>query len=208
MANDLDTEGKGDGNSSSGPLEGVREGSGEIEIVADGLQAGDKEDAVLRSVGKTSTSFAAYNVICCVVGFGLLGLPYGLAESGWVGAVMLIAIGCVGVYTASILVRCMSPPSGRHLYSYGEIGREAFGPKGEAFVTLVLHVALLGIATLFLILAGGNLVSLLDSVPWPSAEQYRVSLLAISQQQAIVAVALVMWLHVWLKTMHEVGFMR
>lgn len=179
----------------------------EVEKGEESVEEEEQVEEAL-SVGKTSTLFASYNIVCCVVGSGLLGLPYGLAESGWVGVGLLIAIAVVGVYTASVLVQCLSPPSGRKLVRYGDIGREALGKPGEIAVTLVLHIALLGIATLFLILAGGNLSSLLAAVPWPTAEDYEVEVLVISDQLAIVIVAGAMWGHVWLKTMHEVGFTR
>ena len=107
-----------------------------------------------RVVGKASSFFASYNVICTVVGTGLLQLPYGLYESGWIGVFLLIGMCCVATYTAILLIKCMDPPSGKKLYTYSEVGKEAFGPMGGIVVDVMLHATLIGVATIYLILAG------------------------------------------------------
>lgn len=112
------------------------------------------EGESVRKVGKTSSFFASYNVICTVVGTGLLQLPYGVNESGWFGIGLLFFMCLIASYTAVILIQCMNPPSGRKLYSYSEIGAEAFGPAGKIIVDLMLHATLIGVATIYLILAG------------------------------------------------------
>jgi len=160
-----------------------------------------------RKVGKASSLLASYNVICTVVGTGLLQLPYGLEESGWIGVGILLGVALVASYTAVMLIKCMNPPSGKKLYTYSEVGQEAFGKVGSTVVDIFLHATLIGVATIYLILAGGNLSTLLATVPWPSAAGYTVDVLNISATEGILIVVTLMWLHVWLKTLHEVGFL-
>jgi hypothetical protein len=123
-----------------------------IPSYSDALGLGHVEE--VRKVGQTGTFFTSYNVICAVVGTGLLQLPYGLSQSGWSGVMVLFAIGAICAYTAIILVQCMSPPSGNKLYTYSEIGYEALGTPGRAAVEIFLHATLLGVSTIYLILAG------------------------------------------------------
>lgn len=164
-----------------------------------------------RRVGKASSFFASYNVICTVVGTGLLQLPYGLYESGWIGVGILFGMCLIATYTATVLIKCMNPPSGRKLYTYSEIGKEAFGKVGGYIVDLMLHATLLGVATIYLILAGGNLSTLLNEFPWEgagSSANYVTSLVYIDPEWCVIIVAVLVWGHVWLGTLHEVGFMR
>ena len=163
-----------------------------------------------RVVGKAGSLFASYNVICTVVGTGLLQLPYGLEESGWFGVVLLLVMCGIATYTATLLIKCMNPPSGKKLYTYSEIGEESFGKWGGYVVDVMLHATLLGVATIYLILAAENLNELLLAVPWESASDsnYVIEVVDINTRWCIVIIALAVWGHVWLGTLHEVGFMR
>ena len=107
-----------------------------------------------RRLGNSSSFFASYNVICTVVGTGLLQLPYGLKETGWIGVFVLVGLALVAGYTATLLIKCMNPPTGKKLYTYSEIGKEAFGIYGSIIVDLMLHATLIGVATIYLILSG------------------------------------------------------
>jgi len=115
----------------------------------------------------------------------------------------------IASYTAIILIKCMNPPSGRKLYTYAQVGEEAMGTPGRWLVNVTLHATLLGVATIYLILAGNNLSYLLNSVPWSSAaaDNYVKSVLQISPAWCTVIIAVLVWGHVWLTTLHEVGFL-
>lgn len=45
----------------------------------------------------------SFNIICCVVGVGLLGLPYALSQSGWIGIPLLILTCVMSTFTCAIL---------------------------------------------------------------------------------------------------------
>jgi len=162
-----------------------------------------------RRLGNSSSFFASYNVICTVVGTGLLQLPFGLEETGWIGVFILVGLAFVAGYTATLLIKCMKPPSGKKLYTYSEIGKEAFGIYGSLIVDLMLHATLIGVATIYLILSGENLSTLLADFPSHSGDDsnFTVVVANIAPFYCILIVACLMWMHVWLKTLHEVGFL-
>jgi len=116
----------------------------------------------------------------------------------------------VATYTAILLIKCMNPPSGKKLYTYSEVGKEAFGTAGGYVVDAMLHATLIGVATIYLILAGQNLSQLLNEIPWKAAgssANYVTSLVDINPKWCIIIIAILVWAHVWLGTLHEVGFM-
>ena len=55
---------------------------------------------------KSSSLGAAFNILCTVVGTGLLQLPHGIAQSGWVGVPLLILMSFMACYTAYVIVKC------------------------------------------------------------------------------------------------------
>lgn len=121
--------------------------------------------------GKRRTDGTGYwasvsSVLCTMVGTGILGLPYTLKQGGWVGAGLIAVIGLMTNYTGKLVVGALylSPPapgdavrSGR-LKGYPAIGRAAYGKGGLTVVHLFHKATLVGVATLFLILAAKFLV--------------------------------------------------
>ena len=91
--------------------------------------------------------------------------------------------------------------------SCGDIGYLAFGKWGRVAVDTVAYLNLLGSATLYLILSGLNLVYLLGSIPNFNNAASPWSLLPLDNWQGILIVACVLWFHVFLKTLHEVGIL-
>ena len=90
-------------------------------------------------------------VLCTVVGTGLLQLPKGAAQSGWIGIGMLGIMGIMATYTARIIplsldiIRARRPllddPNAVPAETYGDIGAAAFGVRGRWFVTAQQHIA-------------------------------------------------------------------
>jgi vesicular inhibitory amino acid transporter len=147
--------------------------------------------------GTSSTWGAAFNVLCTVVGTGLVQLPYGAAQSGWIGVTLVATMAAMACYTADLIVRClriMPTVSDLLPQTYGDIGEAAFGKAGKYFVTFQNHFTLVMVATIYNLLAGLNLVQLFPSWEWLTVEA------------AIVIVACVVWFHVFLKTLGEVAW--
>eukprot|EP01095_Lingulamoeba_sp_RSL-Kostka_P003144 TRINITY_DN1404_c0_g1_i1.p1 TRINITY_DN1404_c0_g1~~TRINITY_DN1404_c0_g1_i1.p1 ORF type:complete len:517 (+),score=131.71 TRINITY_DN1404_c0_g1_i1:64-1614(+) len=165
----------------------------------------DKEEYV----GRSSSFLAAFNIICTVVGSGLLGLPYGLNQSGWIGVPMLIILAIIACYCAVILIKCLNPPNHKRLEEYSDIGFYLLGKKGKILVDSFIHLTLLGVATIFLVLAGQNMVQLINQFPnkngyvsinWdPITGKY-------ASYITTPVIAFIVWFHVFLKTLHEVGW--
>lgn len=176
-----------------------------------------------RSLGEgrtSSTLGAACNVLCTVVGTGLLNLPYTAAQSGWIGLPMLMVLGIMACYTADILIRTLDlinsnravffgedklmgdhdghsdnpAPSAlaqRECESYGDIGEAAFGPIGRHLVNVQMHLTLVMVGCVYNLLGGLNCTQLFPSFPLVPA---------------IVTVAAIVWFHVFLKTLGEVAW--
>jgi amino acid permease len=148
----------------------------------------DFTSEVLR-VGGSSTLHTAFNVICTVVGAGLLSLPKALAASGWVGVAILVLMGVMAAYTGVIIGRIVhrSTITG---CSYGDMVAYAFGWKGKVFVDVQLYTTLLGVGVVYLVLCAGNLHSIFPSV---------------SPRMGVLYIACLLSLHVFLKAFKEIG---
>eukprot|EP01100_Stratorugosa_tubuloviscum_P010892 TRINITY_DN474_c4_g1_i1.p1 TRINITY_DN474_c4_g1~~TRINITY_DN474_c4_g1_i1.p1 ORF type:complete len:460 (-),score=196.92 TRINITY_DN474_c4_g1_i1:94-1473(-) len=185
----------------------------------------DKELKVINAIneveenhGKSSAFRASFNVICTVVGAGLLSLPKALEESGWGGLIFLLGIAVMSCWTAIILIECLNPPETddqqlllgqKKLITYGDIGDAAFGFFGRLSVDIFMHITLVGVATVYLVLIAQNFQSLItDDILFPpdgtnSAREW----FETKGGQIIctlIAAALVSW-HIFFKTMHEIG---
>ena len=125
----------------------------------------------------TASAFAS--VLCTVVGTGLLQLPKGCAQSGWIGVGLLTLLGIMATYTARIiplsldLIRQRRPhallggASCAAAQTYGDIGEAAFGKRGRWFVTAQQHIAQVMVATIQHLLACFTLHELLrHTLPW------------------------------------------
>jgi vesicular inhibitory amino acid transporter len=106
-----------------------------------------------------SNSAALFHVICVIAGTGILQLPYALSQSGWIGVPMMILAAFVNEYTGRLLIDCLYINNQR-LSGYPEIGYVAYGELGRAVVNVFYNSVLLGVTTLYLILSGMDLASL------------------------------------------------
>ena len=76
---------------------------------------------------------AFFNIINSFFGSGVLGLPYAFKNAGILaGIITLLAIACAANYCMKILVECANTLKEKlgYLPTYGELGQNAFGPKG------------------------------------------------------------------------------
>jgi amino acid permease len=144
------------------------------------------------SLRTASTLHTAFNIICSVVGVGILQLPAGVAASGWVGIGALVFLAICATYTGLRIVDCIRR-GGPAMRTYGDLGEEAFGPWGRWFVDVQVHVTLVGVAIVYLVLIGENLHSLFPH--------------SIAPRVGVVIAGCVVWGHVFLKTLREVGIL-
>ncbi|KAI9262739.1 transmembrane amino acid transporter protein-domain-containing protein [Sporodiniella umbellata] len=108
---------------------------------------------------------AYFNVVCVVAGTGTLGLPKAFALGGWLGILILILAYTMAVYSGIVLIRCLYHKPGKRLSDYKAIGTAAFGWPGYIVASILHFLNLFGCPALYLVLASGNMVSLLKGTP-------------------------------------------
>ncbi|KAF9142214.1 hypothetical protein BGX30_003145 [Mortierella sp. GBA39] len=158
----------------------------------------DKESIVdlMAERPEQGSSFLAYaNVVCVVAGTGTLGLPYALMLGGWIGVGILVLSLLMSVYTAILLMKCLYYNGKYRLSSYQEIGRHAYGLPGLIAVWFFHTSIVLGAPIMYMILAGTELNSLVNSS-------------AISEKAWIwISAAIIAIPFVAMKTLKEVAVM-
>eukprot|EP01060_Flectonema_neradi_P003429 TRINITY_DN121_c1_g1_i7.p1 TRINITY_DN121_c1_g1~~TRINITY_DN121_c1_g1_i7.p1 ORF type:complete len:453 (+),score=66.51 TRINITY_DN121_c1_g1_i7:53-1411(+) len=96
------------------------------------------------------------NIVCTMAGTGILQLPQTLEQGGWMMAPTLVVIAIMANYTGDLVIDNLYRPTGR-LAGYPETGDYCFGQAGKFVVHLFQKGTVLGVSTLFLILAAGFL---------------------------------------------------
>lgn len=69
------------------------------------------------------------HIVTVVVGFGVLSLPWGVAQLGWLaGVATLLVFGIITFYTSSLLAECYkSPVTGKRNYTYMQAVKTTLG---------------------------------------------------------------------------------
>ncbi|KAK4521350.1 ankyrin repeat-containing protein [Mucor velutinosus] len=107
---------------------------------------------------KQGSSFTAFfSVVCVVAGTGALGLPYALAQGGWIGLFILCLSWILSIYTGVLLIRSMYYDGKTRLSSYQEVATAAFGTLGGWVAFFFTAITLVGVPVLYLLLSGLNL---------------------------------------------------
>ncbi|CEP12895.1 hypothetical protein [Parasitella parasitica] len=114
------------------------------------------EFGIDRSKQGSSIS-ALCSVICVVAGTGALGLPYALAQGGWIGLFILCLSWILSIYTGVLLIRSMYYDGKARLSSYQEVATAAFGKVGGWVAFFFTAITLVGVPVLYLLLSGLNL---------------------------------------------------
>ena len=104
---------------------------------------------------KGSPALGAFNIICCVVGVGLLGLPYAMSQSGWIGVPLLVVTCAMATYTCVIMGAAMQATPGAT--SFGDLGQAAYGPMGKWMVAVQQYMTMIGVAAIFLVVLASGL---------------------------------------------------
>jgi amino acid permease len=152
----------------------------------------------LGLIGKSSVSKSIFNVLCALVGGGVLGLSYALRLSGWYGLIMLVMMGFMAMYTAILIGRCISYDA--TMKSYADIGMKAFHKPGKIVVFVMQVLSCLGCAIIYLIIAGENMKSMMSAIPNTAA--------ILSNQKFWSAIAIVVVLPLcYMKSLETFAFM-
>eukprot|EP00668_Euglena_longa_P011568 GGOE01013975.1.p1 GENE.GGOE01013975.1~~GGOE01013975.1.p1 ORF type:complete len:481 (-),score=132.16 GGOE01013975.1:311-1753(-) len=114
---------------------------------------------VVRTAGFAKV---VYNILCVIVGAGVLGLPSTLVATHWWGLLPMVAMAFLMNYSGQCLAFCaLQDPT---LLTYRDLGEKAFGYWGQ-FTVLVLQICnCAGPAVLFLVLMGKSIQLLLNDV--------------------------------------------
>eukprot|EP01064_Diplonema_japonicum_P014715 TRINITY_DN223_c0_g2_i8.p1 TRINITY_DN223_c0_g2~~TRINITY_DN223_c0_g2_i8.p1 ORF type:complete len:491 (+),score=138.28 TRINITY_DN223_c0_g2_i8:60-1475(+) len=131
---------------------GTHEEDREEGYDSDGCASSSKP--MLGEGEKRKEMFKSYsNVVCTMAGTGILQLPYTLKQGGWSMAALIIGVAGMANYTGKLVIYNLYRPGGIRLKGYPETGEAAFGVKGKYAVHIFHKGTVLGVSTLFLILA-------------------------------------------------------
>jgi vesicular inhibitory amino acid transporter len=172
------------------------------EQVLDALASGTLDSSnkstvyLLRKNGRTSLAGTVFNFVCVCVGAGILGLPGALKTVGWFGLFLMALVAFVSNSTAKMLIACIHAPvpEGVKIRCYEDIGAACYGKVGRVVVGTLQSVTLMGVATIFLVLIGGNMSALVTNV------SFKGHVWVFIFGSCLIPVA-------WLKTMKEISFL-
>ena len=118
----------------------------------------------ISSHPKNSLRSTVVSYVCTTVGAGIISLPLALAEAGWVGVLIIAAVGLLCRQTADYLCAAMFVDELQPLSSYEDVGVAALGRPGKLLVSVFQNLTCYGVCCIFLIIAGGNVHALLPGV--------------------------------------------
>ncbi|KAJ9054118.1 hypothetical protein DSO57_1017931 [Entomophthora muscae] len=155
-------------------------------------------ERVIQTPRDCSSLSAYFHIVCAVAGTGTLGLPYAMAQGGWISVVFFFVAAAMSTYTAKLLIECLYYKPGERLVEFPDIGEAAFGLPGRYF-TKVFHSSVsLSCGCIYILLTGRNTSTVLDDFSINPMNKTLWILLAG------VVITLVFSL---LKTMKEVAFL-
>ncbi|OVA08994.1 Amino acid transporter [Macleaya cordata] len=159
----------------------------------------DHYDDYLSKEGTSSFFMTCFNGLNALSGVGILSVPYALASGGWLNLVLLFIVAIATFYTGLLLRRCMDVNS--DIKTYPDIAEQAFGHKGRAIVSSLMHVELYLVATGFLILEGDNLSNLFPDIGFELAG-IRIG----GRVGFVIIVALIIQPSIWLKDLSMLSY--
>lgn len=112
---------------------------------------------------KSTTAQTVFNITNLLVGIGLLSLPLGIMDAGWILGTLIILIGAVvTVYTAILLARALETNHDANTYS--DLATMAFGRVMTWITAAIFMLELLAAASALTILFGDNFHAVLPNV--------------------------------------------
>ncbi|KAG0045056.1 hypothetical protein BGZ83_009684 [Gryganskiella cystojenkinii] len=134
-------------------------GSASSTISSDNVQP---QDLMAERPDQGSNMSAIFNIVCVIAGTGTLGLPFCLAQGGWIGAGILVLSMLMSLYTGILIIRCIYYDGKTRLASFHEIGYHAFGRIGLIAVWFFHSSIVLGAPVMYFILSGTEIRSMTE----------------------------------------------
>ncbi|XP_041354707.1 amino acid transporter AVT1D-like isoform X2 [Gigantopelta aegis] len=126
------------------------------------------QDLFVPKRGLTIVTAAVF-MVEVIMGSGVLALPSGVRDAGWVGIALIVLCCFLSMYTGDILGKCWClvqeryPEFRGHVrYPYPAMGQITYGKPGRLLVSFSINFTLFGVAVVFLLLASQNIHDLIN----------------------------------------------
>lgn len=111
-------------------------------------------------IGQSTLPQTVFNSVNVLIGVGLLSLPLGVKQSGWlIGMVFLFLAAMVTRYTAGLLAKCLDVETS--LISFSDIAWKAFGQKTRVATGLLFSFELVAACVALVVLFADSLDALI-----------------------------------------------
>ncbi|CAN3369037.1 vacuolar amino acid transporter 1 [Diutina catenulata] len=122
-------------------------------------------DGVVLVKGQSTAPQTVFNSINVLIGVGLLALPVGILNAGWVlGVPILMACGVSTWWSARSLSRAMDTDA--TIMTYADLGYASYGSQAKLLISLVFSIDLLGAGVALIILFSDSLAALFSDSGW------------------------------------------
>ncbi|XP_062010295.1 lysine histidine transporter 1-like [Rosa rugosa] len=110
--------------------------------------------------------YSAFHNVTAMVGAGVLGLPYAMAELGWgPGIVILVLSWVITLYTLWQMVEMHEMVPGKRFDRYHELGQHAFGEKLGLYIVVPQQLIVeVGVCVVYMVTGGTSLKKVHDTV--------------------------------------------
>ncbi|PRQ54158.1 putative amino acid transporter, transmembrane domain-containing protein [Rosa chinensis] len=110
--------------------------------------------------------YSAFHNVTAMVGAGVLGLPYAMAELGWgPGIAILVLSWVITLYTLWQMVEMHEMVPGKRFDRYHELGQHAFGEKLGLYIVVPQQLIVeVGVCIVYMVTGGRSLQKVHDTV--------------------------------------------
>ncbi|XP_062315421.1 sodium-coupled neutral amino acid transporter 3 [Osmerus eperlanus] len=116
---------------------------------------GKKESQFTDFEGKTSFGMSIFNLSNAIMGSGILGLAYGMANTGIILFIVLLTfIAILSAYSIHLLLKCAGVVGIR---AYEQLGNRAFGSPGKVVAAVIITVHNIGAMSSYLFIVKSEL---------------------------------------------------
>lgn len=113
--------------------------------------------------GKSTLAQTIFNITNLLIGIGLLSLPLGIHEAGWVLGISLVVSGAVvTAYTAVLLARVLETEA--DAYAYSDLARLSYGKYMTWITAIIFVLELSAAASALMILFGDNFHAVIPAI--------------------------------------------
>ncbi|KAI9500501.1 hypothetical protein GGI25_001622 [Coemansia spiralis] len=162
----------------------------------DGKVATTVNEVYVEHAVKRSGSWigAVFNIMCISIGTGTMNLPSVVKRCGWFGIILFIIMAIIGWYVGVLFKRAMYARPGRRLSSFSLVTRDAFGPIGYWFATIITYLYCCGTVISWIIVSGTQITRLLGFAN-----------VHLNEKISMTIIAIIMWIpFTLLKTLSEI----